>query len=449
MSKFFEETGPEFAVSMRGYDRQQVDEFTTRLYQNIKDQEQYRDDAQSALEATEQQLRRAEERIMDLERRVAEQAALFAEVEVPTLSGLGARVEKVLRAAEQDAAVEREDAKRQAVSMLNEARAEAEVRIRNARSEASEMTASAERDVTEIRARAVNETTEMRENARRNHELAVADVRREAQTAQSQTRSEAEKLRSQAEREIAVRRATAEREVAELRAIAVREADEQRSAASSLVAETAEHRKKRTEEHAMAEAERRERAQKIEADRLQQALATAQRIVAEAEERLVLAEERARSAENRTLERREEVDLQAKGTLDRAVEQARAIKAESEKEAARVRSSAEERAAEYVHPLVEEVEALMRQRDIASSNLTDLGRHLGLVSEEEEPTTAPAANSDFGSSFVNDGLDVLSMSSGFDLPVSLELFDLDTAPLLVKQRVSADVDRTQQLPVVR
>ena len=36
MSKFFEESGPEFAVAMRGYDRNQVEEFTSRLYQNIK-----------------------------------------------------------------------------------------------------------------------------------------------------------------------------------------------------------------------------------------------------------------------------------------------------------------------------------------------------------------------------------------------------------------------------
>ena len=50
MSKFFEETGPEFAVSMRGYDRHQVDDFTGRLYRNIKSVEQQCVDAQATLE---------------------------------------------------------------------------------------------------------------------------------------------------------------------------------------------------------------------------------------------------------------------------------------------------------------------------------------------------------------------------------------------------------------
>src|SRR5690606_10307154 len=193
MSKFFEESGPEFAVSMRGYDRHQVDEFTARLHQNIQACEQQCGEVRSASDAAEIQLRRAEARIAALERRIAERAERIAEREQPTLAGLGTRVEKLLRVSEQEAAAQREDVGRRAAAMRAEAQAEAESVMRSARAEAAEAVAAAERDVVEIRFRAVSEAAELRENARRNHDLARADAERETQAAQAQARSEAEK----------------------------------------------------------------------------------------------------------------------------------------------------------------------------------------------------------------------------------------------------------------
>ena len=113
-----------------------------------------------------------------------------------------------------------------------------------------------------------------------------------------------------------------------------------------------------------------------------------------------------------------------------------------------MRRNADERAAERVQPLAEEVEALSRQRDSAGSNLTDLRRQLGLVSGEEEPILVGAsvgAGSVSGSSF-----DLPSAGSGFESPAALGVFESESAPLLInKQRDGADIDRTQQLPVVR
>ncbi|MCH7231855.1 hypothetical protein L0U85_13470 [Glycomyces sp. L485] len=414
MSKFFEESGPEFAVCMRGYDRHQVDEFATRLYRNIKTSEKQFADAQTVLEAAEGRLRRAEERIAALERNVSDRASQIAEQEQPTLAGLGTRVERILRAAEKDAAVQREDAKRQTAVMVTEARSDAESMVRSAHVEAAATTAATEQDIVEIRARAVNETTELRENSLRTHDLACTDAKREAQTVQGQARAEAEKRRSAADREIAVLRATAEREVTEVKAIASREADEQRTAAQRLIAEAVEHRKKRTQDLTLAEADSRERAQKEEVDRHQQAIAMAQRIVAEAEERLALAEERCRTAENRAIERCEEADRQAKDTLQRSSERARVIKSEAEAEVARLRRSAIEQAAERVQPLAEEVETLQRQRDSVGSNLGDLRRQLGMVSGDED------------------------VKSSFEVgPIPIN-----------RQRGPSDMDSTQQLPIV-
>ncbi|GAB3996560.1 hypothetical protein GCM10029992_17030 [Glycomyces albus] len=71
-----------------------------------------------------------------------------------------------------------------------------------------------------------------------------------------------------------------------------------------------------------------------------------------------------------------------------------------------------------MQPLAEEVETLTRQRDSAESNLTDLRRQLGLASGDEDSSEA---------SFESDPPRV---------PIN-------------KQREPADIDQTQQLPIVR
>jgi hypothetical protein len=151
------------------------------------------------------------------------------------------------------------------------------------------------------------------------------------------------------------------------------------------------------------------------------------------------------------------------------------VKSDAVKESERLRRAAEERAAERVQPLAEEVAALARQRDSAGSNLTDLRRQLGLVSGEEEPTLSQSASSydspssassyDSPSASAYDSppmesvyaspsalgaFDPPSTGTGFDSPSSSGVFESESAPLQInKQRDGSDIDRTQQLPVVR
>ncbi|WP_035696639.1 hypothetical protein [Glycomyces tenuis] len=119
-----------------------------------------------------------------------------------------------------------------------------------------------------------------------------------------------------------------------------------------------------------------------------------------------------RQTENRAIERREEADQQARDTMQRSVDQVRAVKSDSEAEAERIRRSAAERAEEWVQPLAEEVETLERQRDSAGSNLGDLRRQLGLVAGEDDTPPPPSR-----------------------VPIN-------------RQREPSDLDSTQQLPVV-
>ncbi|QSB05549.1 hypothetical protein [Natronoglycomyces albus] len=454
MSKFFDSTEPEFTVSMRGYDRHQVDDYAQRLYHQILASEKRQKEAERHLDSTQTQLRRAEDRIGTLERRLNDNAIQLAEQEQPTLAGLGSRVEKILRAAEYDAGVTREETKRASAKLIADARNEADIMMRKAQGEASEITTSCQQDVAEMRQRAQTETTELCDNARRNHDMAIADAQRESEAQRSHIKSETTELRQRTEREIAVLRATAEREVTEVKAQATREADEQRSAAQRLLAEAVEVRKQKIQELTLAEADRRERAEQDEAKRHQQAITTAQRIVEEAEERVSEADRRLRQTETWAAERCEQTDQQVKEIRKKALDSAEQLRLEAEKEADRLRRVAQDQADEDVLPLKEEVETMERQQVSAKSNLVDLQRQLGLISmEAEAPVSSPRAATTeklrsespeleslaaqtYGSeSFSSAMFEDLASSSGSPIPIN-------------EQRKGSDIDETQQLPVV-
>ncbi|MBO0817111.1 MAG: DivIVA domain-containing protein, partial [Actinobacteria bacterium] len=83
LSNFFEETPPrEFAKVMRGYDQHQVDEFIKQLDGEVR---QYREQMQAQ------------------QRELAEAHRQLREQERPTYSGLGSRIEQLLRLAEEQA----------------------------------------------------------------------------------------------------------------------------------------------------------------------------------------------------------------------------------------------------------------------------------------------------------------------------------------------------------
>src|SRR6202522_1905549 len=165
LTNFFEEAPPrEFATVMRGYDRHQVDEHIRQI---------------------ETESRTNREAAQSMKRELSEAHRQIQEQERPTYSGLGARIEQLLRAA---------------------------------RSEANEIKAAAKVDAAELRAAAENEASELRANAKRETDDLRGAAEREADSIRTTARREADELTSTTEREVAKLRATADHEVAEKRA---------------------------------------------------------------------------------------------------------------------------------------------------------------------------------------------------------------------------------------
>ena len=172
LTSFFEETPPrDFAKVMRGYDPHQVDEHIRQLATEVR---RHQEDAVAA--------RRD---LNDAHRQIQEQ-------ERPTYSGLGARIEQLLRLAEE-----------QATEL-----------VQAARSEANEIKAAAKVDGAELRAAAENEAAELRANAKRETDEVRGAAEREADSIRTTARRESDELTSTTEREVAKLRATADHEVA-------------------------------------------------------------------------------------------------------------------------------------------------------------------------------------------------------------------------------------------
>jgi len=381
MSNFFDSDlqSTEFSVAMRGYDRAQVDAYAQQVLNAMKTAKQYRSDAERRLDDVRTKLRRTEERITGLDRRLADSDAAIAENERPTLAGLGARVEKLLRAAEREADDQREDARRQAADIRARALAEASETSESARLEAQSTTTSAARDAAETRASASAEAEEVRTNARRDHDLKRADATRETEQIRGVAHSEAAELKSGAEREVAMQRAVTDREVTQLRAGVARDVDEQHGNANSLLAEAADQRQSETQELALTLAEKRERAEREESARHAQAINAATHVVEEAEQRAYLAETRSREAEQRAQERGIDADRRAADLAARAEATAAQLRLEAEVEAARIRAEADAEAQSLVNPLREELDNLTARRDSVTAHLGELQRQLGTV----------------------------------------------------------------------
>src|SRR5262249_40434516 len=125
LSNFFEDApARDFAKVMRGYDQHQVDEYLKQLDGEMR---QHREQVQ----ALQQELSDAHRQIREQER--------------PTYSGLGSRIEQLLRLAEE-----------QATEIVGESR-----------SAANELTAAAKVDAAELRAAAENEAAAPRARAKR------------------------------------------------------------------------------------------------------------------------------------------------------------------------------------------------------------------------------------------------------------------------------------------
>jgi DivIVA domain-containing protein len=180
---------PEFPISMRGYDRQQVDVFVQDL----------------SVRLTAERRRAAE----------AERAAAQLRAEVATLRNqpppsfehLGAEAGRVLQAAGNSAKVLIEEARSRGESMVEEAEAQATALIRQAEARAAELEDQAQDTLHQAaseRERILSEATHSVEEARRRADEEARTALREAQDA-------AERTRQQAMNEQAVMQADTER----------------------------------------------------------------------------------------------------------------------------------------------------------------------------------------------------------------------------------------------
>src|SRR5580700_6515133 len=137
LSTFFVDV-PDFSRVMRGYDPQQVT---------------------AHLEKLDTEVRKHQENAQALQRELSDAHRQIQEQERPTYSGLGSRIEQLLRLAEE-----------QATEIVQEARTASNELTAAAKVAAAEARASAENEAAELRAIAKRETDDQRSSAEREAE---------------------------------------------------------------------------------------------------------------------------------------------------------------------------------------------------------------------------------------------------------------------------------------
>jgi cell division septum initiation protein DivIVA len=381
---------PDFTIVLRGYERTQVDLFIERLQARI---EELTNAATKAKTGTTD----ARDRINELERKVAEQSKQLDEAAQPTLSGLGTRVEQLLRLAEEQANEHRDESKREAEKLIAAAHLESKEVVEKARAVATAVKTAAEREAKATRDSAEREANEGRAAAKREAEALRAEAERETSQLRTVTDHEVAELRATAEREIATVRATAEREIIELRNVASREAEEKRAAASKLLTKAKEKREAELQALELELAERRERSEREESERHDAAVAATQKLVAEAEQRAKAADVRAKETEQAVDQRRRDSEAESNEILEKAKSFADRTVADAKSEADQLVFDAKTHAEVTKQTAEREVAELTRQRDAVTNQLTQLREMLsglaglGTLPTEQQATVEEAA----------------------------------------------------------
>jgi DivIVA domain-containing protein len=211
------ELAQEFAVTVRGYDRAQVDSYVDTL-------REWLGNATVRMETAEADSARMREQVVQLRTRLAHLEEQVAENPPRTIAALGDRVEMILRLAEEGATAAQGDAEAEAVAIIGRARQEADDLIRSAHARQAEMDALA--GATGLRAATVISQAEVRAAGTARRILAEAEMRASTLDAESSERAklalaEAEVQRDRVLAELAdeklaiaceLRRLTAERD---------------------------------------------------------------------------------------------------------------------------------------------------------------------------------------------------------------------------------------------
>src|SRR5215831_13120568 len=88
---------PDFTVVLRGYDRAQVDDYVQRLNAGLAQSEAARAEAEQRLNDAVRRGKQAEQALVGAQAKLTDQSKALEEAGRPTLSGLGTRVEQILR----------------------------------------------------------------------------------------------------------------------------------------------------------------------------------------------------------------------------------------------------------------------------------------------------------------------------------------------------------------
>jgi cell division septum initiation protein DivIVA len=184
------ELAPEFAVTVRGYDRAQVDEYIDWLREWLSNATVRMEAAETEAGQLRDQVRRLQLRVDDLEAETSDQPPR-------TIAALGERVSRILELAEEGAA-----------AVLGEAEAEAEQLLARARAEAegiSEGTAARQAEVDSRLASAAEEARQTVQEAEARASETVAGMMRDAeeraQAWEAQAQQRARELVETAEQE--------------------------------------------------------------------------------------------------------------------------------------------------------------------------------------------------------------------------------------------------------
>ena len=328
----------EFSTELRGYKRSEVDEALGELRGEL-------------IKANKDRARALED-LKKVQEELAELSASARESSSPSYSGLGGRLEAMLRIAEEqatriisqadiDADLIHDRAKRESEEALARAHADAKRLIDDATSEANAT-------LNEATARAEQLIAEAGEEAERTKKEAIE----EAATIRGQVSTEAAKMRASAKREVDALRAETEREMAEKKVVADRELGDARRLRAELEREIEVERatheltlRKIQEEAALAKT-------------------TMERDVAE------------KTAELRLLNERQEATLQA---------EAERARADLEMELAARRHEAEKEVLDAHQKAVELNESFQRE---ASQQLDDTKARLRQVRDEHKKISA-------------------------------------------------------------
>ena len=146
-----EGSSEEFAITMRGYDRTQVDQRIKALSRQLGD--------------AKREVASLDQRAMTLAGELADAQRRLREADKPTYAGLGSRIEQLLRSAEEQSTSVLSKANAEADALLARTRANAAHLSERSSSEAATMVADARREAAELRSHSEAESSTILANA--------------------------------------------------------------------------------------------------------------------------------------------------------------------------------------------------------------------------------------------------------------------------------------------